>query len=68
MNFEIDNFLDHVDEWKFKLHEKLKKMTPRQRDAFWHEAAAEARALGLTVLEPGESPGRKPKKRPRQTG
>ena len=22
MNFEVDDLLDHVDEWKFKLHEK----------------------------------------------
>jgi hypothetical protein len=27
MNFEVDELLDHVDEWKFKLHEKLKNLT-----------------------------------------
>lgn len=31
MNFEVDDLLDHVDEWKSKLHEKLKNLTPKQR-------------------------------------
>jgi hypothetical protein len=31
---EIEEFLDQVDKWKFKLHEELKQMTPAQRKAF----------------------------------
>ena len=37
MNSDINDFLDHVDEWKFKLHERLKRMAPTQRKAFWHQ-------------------------------
>ena len=36
MNSEIDEFLDQVDQWRFKLHEELKGMTPAQRKAFWN--------------------------------
>ena len=31
MNAGIDKFLDHVDEWKFKLHARLSRMTAAQR-------------------------------------
>jgi len=41
---EIEEFLDHVDQWKFKLQEKLKGMTPTQRKAFWKQIREEARA------------------------
>ena len=44
MKLEIEEFLDHVDEWKFKLHEKLKGMSPAQRKAFWNQAHERARA------------------------
>ncbi len=31
MKIEIEEFLDHVDEWKFKVHEELKGLSPAQR-------------------------------------
>jgi hypothetical protein len=34
MNCEIDELLAMVDEWKFKLYEKLKGLTPEQEAAF----------------------------------
>ena len=63
---EIEEFLDHIDQWKFKLHEKLKRMTPAQRKAFWRQTHEEARARGLNVVEP-EEPVKKPTKRVRRT-
>ena len=39
---EIEEFLDHIDEWKFKLHERLKRMTPVQRKAFWNQIRDDA--------------------------
>jgi hypothetical protein len=44
MKLKIERFLDYIDTWKFKLHEKLKGMSPAQRKAFWHEAHERARA------------------------
>ena len=67
MNSDIDEFLDHVDQWKFKLHEKLKGMTPAQRKAFWNQTHEAARARGLPVVEP-EKPAKGPTKRVRRTG
>ena len=68
MNYEADDLLDHVDEWKFKLHDKLKTMTQEQRAAFWEEIRERAQAAGLpTAAHPA---GRKqiPKRRRRATG
>ena len=62
MNFEVDDLLDHVDEWKFKLHEKLKNRTPKQRAEFWRQSRQRARALGLTVPET-EQPAKRPVER-----
>jgi hypothetical protein len=67
MNSNIDEYLDHVDQWKFKLHEKLKHMTPAQRQAFWSQIHEEARTRGLPVVEP-EKPARPTTKRVRRTG
>ena len=67
MNSDIDEFLDHVDQWKFKLHEKLKRMTAAQRKAFWNQIHEEASARGLRVIEP-EKPAKRPTKRVRRTG
>ena len=67
MKSEIDEFLDHVDEWKFKLHEEMKGMSPAQRKAFWHRIHEEARACGLNVVEPVK-PAKRPNKRVRRTG
>ena len=64
---EIEKFLDHIDQWKFKLHNKLKVMTPSQRKAFWLQIRDEARARGLDVIEP-EEPAKRPTRRPRRTG
>ncbi len=64
---EIEEFLDHVDQWKFKLHEKLKRMTPAQRREFWNQIREDARARGLNVIEP-EEPMKKPTKRVRRSG
>jgi hypothetical protein len=64
MNFEVDDPLDHVDEWKFKLHEKLKNLTPKQRAEFWKQSRQRARALGVTVPKP-EPPAKRPVRRGR---
>jgi hypothetical protein len=55
MNLDIDEFLDHVDEWKFNLQAKLNRLTPAQRKAFWAEVHEQARVRGLRVIEPTES-------------
>jgi predicted Fe-S protein YdhL (DUF1289 family) len=56
-----------VDEWKFKLHAKLKKMTPSERRAFWNQIHDDARKMGLNVAE-SEKPAKRPMKRVRRTG
>ena len=56
---EIEEFLDHVDQWKFKLHERLKRMSPAQRKEFWVQIREDARSRGLTVAEP-ERPTKRP--------
>ena len=63
---EIEEFLEHVDEWKFKVHEELKGLSPAQRRAYWNRIHEEARARGLNVVEP-EKPGKRPPKRVRRT-
>jgi hypothetical protein len=67
MSSEIDDFLDHVDQWKFKLHDQLKKLTPRERKAFWKKIHEEAHAAGLRVVE-HQAKARRPKKHARPTG
>jgi hypothetical protein len=64
---EIEEFLDRIDQWKFKLHNRLKRKTPSQRKAFWAQIRDEARARGLNVIEP-ELPAKRPTKRVRRTG
>jgi hypothetical protein len=64
---EIEKFLDHIDEWKFKVHEKLKGMSPSQRKAFWNEAHEWARARGFNVVD-AEKATNPPAKRVRRTG
>ncbi len=68
MNSEIDDLLNEVDKWKFKLHEKLKRMTPKQRAAFWKRAEKRARAMGLTVIGSDEVVKPKAKRTRRATG
>ena len=51
MKLEIERFLERIDEWKFKLHEKLKGLSPAQRKAFWNRAHERARARGLNVVD-----------------
>jgi hypothetical protein len=65
MNSSIDEFLDYVDIWKLKVHQKLKRMTPVQRKAFWQRIHQEARAMGLNVAELEKKPKRatKPSRR-----
>jgi len=67
MSSDIEKFLEHLDQWKFKLHERLKRMTPAQRRAFWKQIREEARARGLHVVEP-EEPAKTTPKRIRRTG
>jgi hypothetical protein len=67
MNSDIDNLLNHVDKWKFKVHKKLKRMTTTQRKAFWKQVHDEARARGLPVAET-QPPTKRPRKRVRTTG
>src|SRR5579871_2567640 len=47
----IDDFLDHVDEWKGALNEKLERMTPAQRQVFWEGIHEVARQWGLPIGE-----------------
>jgi hypothetical protein len=51
MSSSIDEFLDHVDQWKFKVYQKLKRLSPLQRKAFWHQIHEQARARGLHVAD-----------------
>jgi hypothetical protein len=67
MKLEIEKFLDHIDEWKFKVHEELKGLSPAQRKAYWNRIHEEARARGLSVVEP-EKPSKRPPKRVRRSG
>lgn len=66
MNSDIDEFLDHVDKWKFRLHDRLKRMTVAQRAAFWNRIREDARNRGLNVVEP-EKQAKQPAKRVRRT-
>ena len=54
MNYDPDELLDKVDQWKFKLHDQLAPMTPAERAAFWKKIEDEARARGLNVVDPEE--------------
>jgi hypothetical protein len=56
-----------VDEWKLKVHEKLKQMTPEQRAAFWRQIHEQARARGLHAAKPPTKP-KQPVKRAGRTG
>jgi hypothetical protein len=67
MNSGIDDFLEHVDEWKFQLHEKLKAMTASERQAFWRRIREQARTSGLRVVEP-EKMSKRSAKKARRTG
>jgi hypothetical protein len=66
MSSDLDEFLDRVDKWKFKLYKRLKRMTAVQQTAFWKKIREEARARGLTVEEP-EQPTKRTAKRVRRT-
>jgi hypothetical protein len=70
MKLEIEKFLEHIDEWKFKVHEELKGLNPAQRKAYWKRVHDEARARGLNVVDPEkpEKPAKRPAKRVRRTG
>ena len=67
MSSGIDELLDQVDQWKFKVHEKLKRMTPLQRKAFWQQIHEQARERGFRVVEP-EKKAKRPTKRARRIG
>jgi hypothetical protein len=67
MSSSIDDFLERVDQWKLQVHEKLKRMSPRQRRTFWQRIHEQARQRGLTVVEPAKI-AKRPTKRDRQTG
>ncbi len=67
MKSDIDDLLNMVDRWKFKLHAKLEKMTPVERRAFWNKIHEDARKSGLNVAEV-EKPAKRPTKRARRTG
>ena len=67
MSSGIDEFLDCVDQWKLQVHEKLKRMTPLQRQTFWQQIHEQARKRGLSVVEPAKV-AKRPTKRKRQTG
>ena len=44
MKLEIEEFLDHIDKWKFNVHEELKGLTAAQRKAYWKRIHDWARA------------------------
>ena len=67
MSSGIDEFLDHVDQWKLKVHEKLKRMTPLQRQAVWQQIQEEARTRGQRVVDPAKK-AKRPTKRALRTG
>lgn len=67
MSSEIDELLDMVDEWKFKVHDRLKDLTQRQRRAFWSRVGQRARKIGLNVIE-AEKPAKRATKIARRTG
>jgi len=67
MKLEIEKFLDHIDQWKFKVHEELKDLTPAQRKTYWNRIHEWARARGMNVADP-EVPAKQPTKRTRRTG
>lgn len=62
-----EEFLDHIDEWKFKVHEELKGLSPAQGKAYWKRIHEEARARGLNVAEL-EKPAKRTPKRDGRTG
>ena len=66
MNSDTDEFLDLVDQWKFKVHEQLKQLTPKQRAVFWAGIGRRARAMGLRAIDPAK-PTKRPGKRVRGT-
>jgi len=68
MNFEANDLLGHVDEWKFGLHEKLRALSASERARFWKRSRAKARAAGLPLATPARSAGRRPARRRRATG
>jgi hypothetical protein len=51
MSSSIDKLLDHVDQWKLKLHRKLRRMTAKQRKVFWKQVHEEAHSQGLRVVD-----------------
>jgi len=67
MKLEIEKFLDEIDQWKFKVHEDLKGLSPAQRKAYWSRIHEWARARGLNVVD-AEKPTKRPTKRVRRTG
>jgi len=67
MGPDIEEFLDHIDQWKFKVYEELKELSPAERKAYWKRVHEEARARGLNVVEP-EKPAKRSSKRARRTG
>ena len=62
MSLKTEEFLDSVDGWKLKLHERLKKMTAAQRRAYWQQIRDKAQSRGIRFVEP-----QKPAKRMRRT-
>ncbi len=67
MNSDLDAFLNEVDQWKFKVHERLQGLTAKQRQAFWARIGKQARDMGLRVIEPKKLVKR-PTKRVRRSG
>ena len=51
MNFEADDLLREVDQWKGRLHDSLGAMTPDQRTRFWKNTVRDARLAGLPVAK-----------------
>jgi hypothetical protein len=68
MNLEASDLLARVDQWKFKLHDKLAAMTPAERAAFWNQIFGQAAALGTPIARQHERAKPSPKQDRRRTG
>ncbi len=66
MNSKIDEFLDEVDSWKYRVHEQLKDLSVKERAAFWADVRRKAQRLQLSFAQPARRARRRT--RARRTG
>jgi hypothetical protein len=68
MNFEADDLLAYVDEWTFRLHDRLNGLTPAQRAAYWRRVRDQGVAAGLPVADSARPAKRRRKPARRASG